>query len=66
MSEHEFVAFGIEAEGEVDEAVLFLGFADETAAVFENDGNGFLEIVTLNAESGPGALALAAAVDADG
>ena len=34
LGEHEFVAFGVEAEGEVDESVLFFGFTHEAAAVF--------------------------------
>ncbi len=66
MSEHEFVAFGVVTESEVDEAVFFFRFADEVAAVLFNEFNAFADIVALEAESGPGAFPFTSAVDSEG
>lgn len=66
MSEHEFVSLGIEAEGEVNEAVFLLGFTDKIAAVLFDECNAFLDVVTLKAEAGPGPFPFATSVDSDG
>ena len=66
MGEHEFVTFGIEAEGEVDEAIFFFRFTNQSAAVFLDHFDAFLDVVALEADSGPCSFALAASVNADG
>ena len=66
LSEHELIAFGVVAEGEVDKAILLLGFADEVATVFPDEINPFPDVIALEAEAGPGPLAFAPAVDTNG
>ncbi|MFT7302957.1 MAG: hypothetical protein ACI8UZ_001795 [Akkermansiaceae bacterium] len=66
LGEHEFVAFGVEAEGEVDEAIFFLGLADEVAAILFDQVDAFLDVVTLETKAGPGAFSFAPTVDSDG
>ena len=66
LSDHDFVAFGIKAKSEVDHAVFFFGFADESAAVFLNEFDGGGEVVALKAQAGPGTFTFASAVDANG
>lgn len=39
LGKHEFITFCVVAEGEVDEAILFLGFTDESTAIFLNEFN---------------------------
>ena len=66
MSEHKFVSFGIEAKGEVDEAVFFLRFTNKVATVLFDELDAFLDVVALEAETGPGPFPFAATVNADG
>jgi hypothetical protein len=66
LGEHKFVSFGVETEGEVDKAVLFFGFADETAAVFKDQIDPFADVIALEAEAGPGSFSFAATMDSDG
>lgn len=66
LGEHEFVAFSVKTEGEMDETIFFLGFANESAAVFQNELDAFADVVALEAQAGPGAFAFAATVDSDG
>ena len=65
--EHEFVAFGVNAHGEVRGfVVLGLGVAGELAAGSEDFGGTSHDVGNLEGEAGPGAFAFSAAVDADG
>ena len=66
LSEHEFISFCVEAEGEVDEAIFFFGFADEPSAIFLNEFNSSEDFITLEAEASPGAFPLTATVNSDG
>jgi len=66
LGEHEFVAFGVIAKGEVDEAIFFFGFADEVAAVGFDEVDALADVIALEAEAGPGAFSFTAAVDAEG
>ena len=66
LGEHEFVAFGVKTEGEVNKTIFFLGFANESAAVFQNELDAFADVVALEAQAGPGAFAFAATVNSDG
>lgn len=64
--EHELVAFGVDAHGEVWGFVIFgLGFAGECAACSGDFGSAGDDIWDLEAEAGPCAVAFAAAVDTD-
>lgn len=66
LRHHEFVAVGVDAHGEVER--IFggvVGFAGEVAAVGFEFGDGRAEVFDLKGEAGPGALAFAAAVNAD-
>ena len=64
--EHELVAFGVDAHGEVwGFVVLGLGFAGECATSSGDFCGACDDIGDLEAEAGPGAFAFAAAVDTD-
>ena len=66
LSEHEFISFCVEAEGEVDEAIFFFGFADEPSAIFLNEFNSSEDFIALEAEASPGAFPLTATMNAYG
>lgn len=66
LSEHELIAFGVVAEGEVDKAILLLGFADEVATILPDEIDPFPDVIALEAEAGPGPLAFSPAVNTDG
>ncbi len=67
LGHHEFVAFGVDAHGEV-EGVLggVVRLGGEGAAAGEELSDAAAEVVELEGEAGPGAFAFAAAVDAEG
>ena len=66
LGEHDFVAFGIDAHGEVEWVFRGVGgFASEGAAGFFEERDGRAVVVALEAHAGPGAFAFSAAVDAD-
>lgn len=66
LSEHEFISFCVEAEGEVDEAIFFIGFADEPPAIFPNEFNSSEDFIALEAEASPGAFSLTATMNSYG
>jgi len=66
LSEHKFISFCVEAEGEVDEAIFFFGFADEPSAIFLNEFNSSEDFIALEAEASPGAFPLTATMNAYG
>jgi len=63
LGEHDFVAFRINAEGEVDLTVFFLWFFDESAAVGFDEFDSGEDVIALEAEAGPDSFAFAATVD---
>ncbi len=65
LGEHEFVAFGVEAEGEMNETVFFLGFADQAATVFLNEFDSDEDVVALEAEAGPCAFSFTTAMNSN-
>ena len=66
LSEHKFISFCVEAEGEVDEAIFFFGFADEPSAIFLNEFNSSEDFIALEAEASPGAFPLTATMNSYG
>jgi hypothetical protein len=66
LSEHELIAFGVVAEGEVDKAILFFGLADEVATVLPDEVNSFPDVIALETEASPGSLSFPPAVNANG
>ena len=66
LSEHEFISFCVEAEGEVDEAIFFLRFADEPSAIFLNEFNSSEDLIALETEASPGAFPLTATMNSYG
>src|SRR5687767_5038576 len=64
--QHDLIPLGIHAHGEVGRFVIFgLGFADQLAAGGDDFGGAGDDVGDLEAEAGPGAVAFAAAMDAD-
>ena len=66
LSEHEFISFCVEAEGEVDEAIFFFGFANKPTAIFLNEFNSSEDLFTLETEASPGAFPLTATMNSYG
>lgn len=64
LSHHEFVAFGIDAHGEVQR--IFRGvvwFGGEASAAFGEAGNSLAQVIELEGQSSPRPLALATAMN---
>lgn len=67
LGHHELVALGVDAHGEVQWILgSVVGLGGEAAAALGEAGDAGAEVVELEGKAGPGALALAAAMNADG